>query len=74
MARILLPLTDVERRVIHRALNALYSRSQKQIARDQKTGWKPEEGKIDVHKASMETIDALHERMAELSKRNEELT
>lgn len=67
---IMLPLSDNEERVVRRALNGLWHNSQYQSERNDRVGWKPEPGKIDIHKATMDTIDDLFERINELNPRN----
>jgi len=59
-------LTNLDRdevRVLRRGLKRLRYETRKAIARTQRTGWKPEEGKIDLNVATMATIESLLDRL-----------
>lgn len=68
---IMLPLSENEERVVRRALNGLWHDSHHQCDRNRRVGWKPAPGKIDIHKATIETIEGLFDRINELNPRNE---
>lgn len=68
---IVLSLSDNEERVVRRALNGLWQNSSRQHEKNRIKGWKPAPGKIDVHEATMDTIDGLFSRINELNPRGE---
>ena len=68
---ITLPLSEIEEVVVRRSLNALREKSQYQFERNQRVGWKPDPGKVDIHAATLETIDGLFDRINTLNPRNE---
>lgn len=69
---IVLSLSDNEERVVRRALNGLWHNSNRQADKNRRKGWKPAPGRIDIHEATMDTIDALFDRINELNPRGEE--
>ena len=66
---ITLPLSETEEMVVRRSLNALRGKSQLQMERNERVGWKPEPGRLDIHAATIETIDGLFDRINELNPR-----
>jgi hypothetical protein len=68
---ILLPLSDNEERVVRRALNGLWHNSNRQADKNRRKGWKPAPGRIDIHEATMDTLDAIFARLNELNPRGE---
>jgi len=68
---ITLPLSEIEEVVVRRALNLLWKQSDYQAARNERVGWTPAPGKVDIHAATCETIDGLFDRINTLNPRNE---
>jgi hypothetical protein len=59
----LLNLSDIEVRVLRRGLKRLKYEAEQNLRRNQRKGWKPVEGKIDLNAASIETADSLLARL-----------
>jgi len=66
---ITLPLSEVEQMVVRRALNLLWKESDYQMERNARIGWKPAPGKVDIHEATLGTIDGLFDRLNTLNPR-----
>lgn len=64
-----LPLSDIEQRVVRRALNLLRAKSRKQMERDKERGWTPDPDRIDIHAATIETIERLCDRLNTMNPR-----
>jgi len=56
-------LTDIEVRVLRRGLKRLRYESSKNVERNERAGWTPEEGRIDISKAVLGTIESLLVRL-----------
>jgi hypothetical protein len=50
---------DVEVNVLRRALKALRHKMANNIRKNERLGWKPEEGKLDLNVATMQKADEL---------------
>jgi hypothetical protein len=56
-------LTDIEVRVLRRGLKRLTYEVKSNIRRNERAGWQPEPGKLDVAREMLGTIDSLLDRL-----------